>query len=502
MFAIFRECAQSFIQKRRIKRKLTFALLGLDDAGKTTTAKGLCGEADHADTTVTIGFDKDDIRLGKYGITLFDLGGGKKIRDIWKNYLAEVHGIIFVVDASTFTRMEETKEVLETLLEHPSMSGKPMLLLANKQDKMGALDELEVCEVLTIETLVNKNRCPCRVESCSASFGTGKKMDPNIVDGLMWLCTVIDENYDTVSARMTKELKELNLQKEKESAERKERVRQIRKERERQRLECGQNAEEVNTKEDENLKNGNGNPFQRLNSDYFSKQEKENSIRENTPTNLPAVESVPSPSHFYSSPVRDTERLLPSNANQNNSVFLTKSISVVSSRQDTLAPPKDLNSKRSSQRPNRPLPDLSENNSANSKPLLAAIEDPSQTPMKKNAFLKKNFLQPLDMIDCVPQTNPVKKKKKKLKKNHVAPIKNEPDEKINLDATTVKNATHLSFVNQPFSSNDTRTQTSEPTSGNDLTESRAISRKWNRVEELPYIEKLTVEDDDDDDIIT
>lgn len=120
------------------------------------------------------------------------------------------------------------------------------------------------------------------------------------------------------------------------------------------------------------------------------------------PSNLPAVEMMPSSSssHFYSSPIRDTDQLLPANTNQNNSAgFSSKSkINIVSPQQDNLLPPKDSDSKGFVQQLNRPLPALLENNSPNNKPLLPMIEDPSQMSMKKNSFLKKNFLQPLDTI--------------------------------------------------------------------------------------------------------
>lgn len=56
-------------------------------------------------------------------------------------------------------------------------------------------------------------------------------MDPNIVNGIMWLCNLIDENYDMFTDRIDKEMKDLRIQKDKEAAERKERVRQIREER-------------------------------------------------------------------------------------------------------------------------------------------------------------------------------------------------------------------------------------------------------------------------------
>ena len=37
--------------------------------------------------------------------------------------------------------------------------------LANKQDKPEALDEVDICELLNLETVVNTNKCPCRIVS-------------------------------------------------------------------------------------------------------------------------------------------------------------------------------------------------------------------------------------------------------------------------------------------------------------------------------------------------
>ena len=37
--------------------------------------------------------------------------------------------------------------------------------LANKQDKEGALDEIDLCERLNLENMVNHFKCPCRVVS-------------------------------------------------------------------------------------------------------------------------------------------------------------------------------------------------------------------------------------------------------------------------------------------------------------------------------------------------
>ena len=56
------------------------------------------------------------------------MGGGKRIRGIWKNYFAESFGVIFVVDSSDEERMEETKQTMSEVIRHPRISGKPILV--------------------------------------------------------------------------------------------------------------------------------------------------------------------------------------------------------------------------------------------------------------------------------------------------------------------------------------------------------------------------------------
>lgn len=80
------------------------------------------------DVAPTVGFSKADIKQGRFDITIFDLGGGKQIRGIWKNYYAESYGVVFVIDSSDVDRMEETKETVAEVLRHPRIAGKPVLV--------------------------------------------------------------------------------------------------------------------------------------------------------------------------------------------------------------------------------------------------------------------------------------------------------------------------------------------------------------------------------------
>lgn len=55
--------------------------------------------------------------------------------------------------------------------------------LANKQDVDGALDEIDLVEGLKVEEIVNKYKCPTRVETCSAIATRNRKPDKPIADG-------------------------------------------------------------------------------------------------------------------------------------------------------------------------------------------------------------------------------------------------------------------------------------------------------------------------------
>lgn len=49
--------------------------------------------------TPTVGFLNSSFSLYRFNVTLFDVGGGARIRSIWKNYYAEVsnNNVIFLL---------------------------------------------------------------------------------------------------------------------------------------------------------------------------------------------------------------------------------------------------------------------------------------------------------------------------------------------------------------------------------------------------------------------
>uniref|UniRef100_A0A8C9U454 ADP-ribosylation factor-like 13b n=2 Tax=Scleropages formosus TaxID=113540 RepID=A0A8C9U454_SCLFO len=80
------------------------------------------------DVAPTVGFSKVDLKQGKFEVTIFDLGGCKTIRGIWKNYYSESYGVVFVVDSSDVQRIQEIKDTMAEVLGHPRIAGKPVLV--------------------------------------------------------------------------------------------------------------------------------------------------------------------------------------------------------------------------------------------------------------------------------------------------------------------------------------------------------------------------------------
>ncbi|XP_076839148.1 ADP-ribosylation factor-like protein 13B isoform X2 [Brachyhypopomus gauderio] len=254
MFSVMANCCSWLKRWRKPARKVTLLMVGLDNAGKTATVRGIQGE-DPVDVAPTVGFSKVDLKQGKFQVTIFDLGGGKRIRGIWKNYYSESHGVVFVVDSSDVRRIRETRATMAEVLRHPRIAGKPVLVLANKQDREGALPEADIIESLSLEKLVNQHKCRCQIEPCSAVLGYGRKVDKSIRRGLNWLLSNIARDYEAISERVQRDTAEQRAREEQDRKERAERVRQIREERERKEREEAE-QEEGRVKEEKEEEEG------------------------------------------------------------------------------------------------------------------------------------------------------------------------------------------------------------------------------------------------------
>ncbi|XP_074521048.1 ADP-ribosylation factor-like protein 13B isoform X2 [Halichoeres trimaculatus] len=272
MFSLMANCCNWLKRWREPARKVTLVMVGLDNAGKTATVRGIQGD-NPQDVAPTVGFSKVDLKQGKFEVTIFDLGGGKRIRGIWKNYYSESHGVVFVVDSSDVQRIQETRETMAEVLQHPRIAGKPVLVLANKQDQEGALAEADIIENLSLEKLVNENKCLCQIEPCSAVLGYGKKVDKSIKKGLKWLLNNIAKDYEAITERVQKDTAEQRALEEQDKKERAERVRRIREERERQeREEAEREGRQIQEEDDDD---NMPSPFQPISNVICENEDRE-----------------------------------------------------------------------------------------------------------------------------------------------------------------------------------------------------------------------------------
>lgn len=137
-------------------KELELTVLGLQNAGKTTFVNLLATDQFDEDTSPTIGFNFRQVRKGAVSIKIWDLGGQPRFRDSWEKYCRNVNGIVYIVDSADFGNLDVARGQLHQLLANPSLSGTPLLVLGNKNDLEGALNEEELAAQLSLHELAGR----------------------------------------------------------------------------------------------------------------------------------------------------------------------------------------------------------------------------------------------------------------------------------------------------------------------------------------------------------
>uniref|UniRef100_U3JJ69 ARF like GTPase 8A n=1 Tax=Ficedula albicollis TaxID=59894 RepID=U3JJ69_FICAL len=91
------------------------------------------------DMIPTVGFNMRKITKGNVTIK-------PRFRSMWERYCRGVSAIVYMVDAADQEKIEASKNELHNLLDKPQLQGIPVLVLGNKRDLPGALDEKELIE--------------------------------------------------------------------------------------------------------------------------------------------------------------------------------------------------------------------------------------------------------------------------------------------------------------------------------------------------------------------
>ncbi|XP_059857996.1 ADP-ribosylation factor-like protein 13A [Delphinus delphis] len=199
MFRILTSCWPRVNATEETRRNVTIIIIGLDNSGKTVLVKAF----QRLLPSRTGGSMKPELTtllLDDYEVSVYDLNGDRNGREIWPSYYAQAHGLVFVLDSSDLSRMQEVKVILPHLLSDERVAGKPILFLANKQDKKDALLLRDITEYLLLERLTNKNQSLCRVEPCSAIKNRQRRNHEPIIGGLRWLLSAIGDKYEELCA--------------------------------------------------------------------------------------------------------------------------------------------------------------------------------------------------------------------------------------------------------------------------------------------------------------
>ncbi|XP_033489464.2 ADP-ribosylation factor-like protein 13A isoform X1 [Epinephelus lanceolatus] len=225
MFNLMSNCCTWVAKIQEPIRKVTILVVGLDKAGKTSSIRGMLRVPHGVEAGPTQGCVRNELRVENYLVSLLDVGGSAESRGAWRELCGEAHGIIFVVDSSDRLRIKEVKEVLADLLKQPRVAGKPILVLANKQDKMNALLGSELIEILSLERLVNQSRSLCHIEPCSALMDLRRWSDRKTLRGLRWLLRAVCLDYPELCTRVAQDSKRPLEPREREKAWKSEKVR-------------------------------------------------------------------------------------------------------------------------------------------------------------------------------------------------------------------------------------------------------------------------------------
>uniref|UniRef100_A0A7M4FY34 ADP-ribosylation factor-like protein 8B n=1 Tax=Crocodylus porosus TaxID=8502 RepID=A0A7M4FY34_CROPO len=179
------------------KEEMELTLVGLQYSGKTTLLTVLASGQFTEDMIPTVGFNMRKITKGNVTIKVWDIGGQPRFRSMWERYCRGVNAVVphylhhlppphiydsilacYMVDAADLEKVEASKNELHNLIDKPQLHGIPVLVLGNKRDLPGALDEKQLIEKLNLSAIQDREIC-CYSISC--------KEKDNIDITLQWL---------------------------------------------------------------------------------------------------------------------------------------------------------------------------------------------------------------------------------------------------------------------------------------------------------------------------
>ena len=158
--------------------ELDLALIGLQNAGKTSFARVLARGDDADAPRPTVGYEVNKFRRKKLRMRCVDMGGARRFRPLWERHCEDAHVIVWVVDSADVDGAVEAKDALRETLGSTGLAGIPLLVLGNKSDLAGARGIPELVDALGLKGIVGREvRC----------FSISCKLGSNVDSVLQWL---------------------------------------------------------------------------------------------------------------------------------------------------------------------------------------------------------------------------------------------------------------------------------------------------------------------------
>lgn len=192
MFALFSGLWEYLFQKD----EYCILILGLDNAGKSTLLeqiKRMYGKnysgLPFEKITTTVGLNIGKINMSHVKLIFWDLGGQQELQTLWDKYYEECHGVIFVIDSTDETRMEESHQAFNKVVQDPQLQGIPLLILVNKQDLEGS-QGVEAIKNFFNDDSSSNGQLDYFIQPTSALSGDGLGI------GIEWLVQSVKRNLE------------------------------------------------------------------------------------------------------------------------------------------------------------------------------------------------------------------------------------------------------------------------------------------------------------------
>jgi len=168
------------------QKEAKILIFGLFLAGKTTIIR--CRRKSVSKTIFpTISVDISRILVNNVSLLTYDVPGQSKFKNLWKPYLKDQDGLIFVLDVHDKIKFPDARALLHEIAGKPEFAELPLLVLFNKID-LGLPDIDELVEAMSLKRFGNR---PLKY------FLTSGVKNKNIDTAFNWLSLKIAERVES-----------------------------------------------------------------------------------------------------------------------------------------------------------------------------------------------------------------------------------------------------------------------------------------------------------------